>query len=168
MTTALQRPASGPIRVRPAPRREPPFDDEVGETAAAGRYDRWLPLSTSPPTGPLTLEYDPALPDPGRWSRSLLIGVIETAGGRRPLQQLSTMFTLPVATGLGHDLERAGALGRRHWTHAARVRSVHAVRVSDCAAEISATLQVGSRIRAVAMRLEARDGRWRCSKLHLG
>lgn len=168
MTTALRRPTSGAITVRPAPRREPPFDDELGDALPARRYDRCLPLAAAPRPQPVTPDYDLALPDPSRWSRSLLVAVIEMAGGRRPLQQLSAMFTLPVATGLRHDFELAAARGRRHWTHAAQVRSVHAVRMSERVAEVSATLQTGPRVRAVAMRLEAREGRWRCSKLLLG
>ena len=168
MTAALQRPTAGAITVRQAPRREPPFDDELTAPLIVGRYDQRLPLADPPSPEPPTLDYAPALPDPERWSRSLLIAVIEMAGGRRPLQQLSAMFTLSVATGLRHDFERAGTRGRRHWTHATQVRSVHAVRTSDLAAEVSATLQAGPRVRAVALRLEAREGRWRCSKLLLG
>jgi hypothetical protein len=33
---------------------------------------------------------------------------------------------------------------------------------------VCATVQTGTRVRAIAMRLEAKDGRWRCVRLQLG
>jgi hypothetical protein len=38
----------------------------------------------------------------------------------------------------------------------------------DNVAELSATVRVGERVRAVAMRLEVRHGRWCCTRLMLG
>jgi hypothetical protein len=35
-------------------------------------------------------------------------------------------------------------------------------------AEISATVQVGSRVRALALRIERRHDRWRCTRIQLG
>jgi hypothetical protein len=164
------RRAGRTITVRPAPRREPPFDDECPD-AAAGPLDQPLPFARParhpvrrlPPVAPRT-----ALPDPAAWGQRLLIGVIETAGGRRPLAQLAALLSRSVAAGLGGDFERAAQRGRPHWTHAARVRSVRASQPAEGVAELSATLQAGSRVRAVAMRLEARHGRWCCTRLLLG
>lgn len=172
MTATLTR--GRPARssaIRPAPRREPPFDDELQtvQLRAVGRYDRPLPFgepgrgATRPPV-PLPC----TLPDPAGWGRRLLIGIIEAAGGRRPLPQLSALLSPSVALGLGADLERANQLRTPHWTHTATVRTVHASSPSDGVAELSATLQAGRRVRAVALRLEARGGRWRCTKLQLG
>jgi hypothetical protein len=39
---------------------------------------------------------------------------------------------------------------------------------ADGVAELSAVVQVGPRYRAVAARLEGRNGRWRCVRLQLG
>ena len=166
---AVPVPAALPPRVtiRPAPHREPPFDDEL-TARPAGRYDQPLPLIANP-RGPLEIvPADPGLADPARWSRSLLIALGEIAAGRRPLQQLGAMFSMPIATGLTGDLERCTIRGRRHWMSAATVRSVRASQTSETVAEVSATLHVGGRVRAAALHLEARDGRWRCTKLHLG
>ncbi len=161
------------ISIRPAPRREPPFDDELPPRSLrlVGRYDQPLPFET-PTRRSLALAPRPAanigLPDPARWGRRLLVGIIETAGGRRPLQQLAALLSLSVARGLGADFERCGREGRRHWTHAASVRSVRASEPADGVAELCATVSVGGRVRAVAMRLEVRYGRWHCTRLQLG
>jgi len=48
------------------------------------------------------------------------------------------------------------------------VRTGHASSPSEGVAELSATLQAGPRVRAIALRLEARHGRWRCTRLQLG
>lgn len=155
--------------IRPAPRREPGFDDEVGTVQAVGRLDRRLPF---PSERRRTVQAAPALPhalpDPAGWARRLLIGIVETAGGKRPLQQLGAMLSPSVAAGLVGDFDRAAARGVRHWTHAATVRTVHATVPADGVAELNATLQAGRRVRAVALRLEVRHGRWRCTRLVLG
>lgn len=166
------RRSSGTIVVRPAPRREPPFDDELIEGASqVGVHDQPLPFERPrrralPPARPSPLRA--ALPDPGRWGRRLLVGVIETAGGRRPLNQLTALVTPSVAHGLRTDFERAALSGRPHWTSAAAVRSMRASEPVDNVAELSATVLVGERVRAVAMRLEVRHGRWCCTRLVLG
>lgn len=168
-STITVRRASGAIVVRPAPPREPPFDDELVDAAVPiGPYDRPLPFEY--PRRHLRVQPSPsalraALPDPAQWGRRLLIGIIEAAAGRRPLNQLTALLSPAVANGLRGDLELVGS---RHWTHAAAIRSVHAAEPADNVAEVSATLQHGRRVRAVAMRLEIRHGRWCCTRLVLG
>jgi Family of unknown function (DUF6459) len=161
------------IRVRPAPRREPPFDDETGARHlwVVGPLDRQLPFQA--PSPPWSRPAPPVrasvpLPDARRWARRLLTGIFETAAGRRPLQQLAAMLSPSVAYGLSADFERAARAGRRHWSHAARVRSVRATQPAVGVAEICATIQVGDRVRAVALRVEEHRERWRCTRLQLG
>lgn len=171
MTATLTR--GRPARssaLRPAPRREPPFDDEVHGVPlhAVGRYDRPLPFGRPDEAAEAPAPLPCTLPDPAGWGRRLLIGIIETAGGHRPLPQLAALLSPSVALGLGADLERANERRTPHWTHAATVRTVHASSPSDGVAELSATLQAGRRVRAIAMRLEARHGRWCCTRLQLG
>ncbi len=171
---ALPTPATVPaprVVLRAAPRREPAFDDELPPgIARPGRHDRHLPFERVP--APLAwrppLAGRTALPDPAPWSRRLLVGMIETAAGRRPLPQLAALLSPSVASGLGADFERAAGRGRPHWLHRAGVRSVHATQPSPGVAEIAATVDVGDRVRAVALRLETRHGRWRCTRLQLG
>jgi hypothetical protein len=66
------------------------------------------------------------------------------------------------------DFERAARRGRPHWMHCANVRTVRSSQPSENVAELSATVGVGERVRAIAMRLEVRHGRWCCTKLMLG
>lgn len=161
----------GTVSVRPAPHREPPFDDEVRVEHRVGRLDRPLPFeapvrtlrSVPPPT-----QVERALPDPAVWGRRLLVGVIESASGHRTLQQLSSLLSPAVARGLGTEFERAAAGRRRHWLHGATVRSVHAFEPAEGVAELCATLTAGSRARAVAIRLEESRGRWRCVLIQVG
>ncbi|MCU1659603.1 MAG: uncharacterized protein JWO57_4259 [Pseudonocardiales bacterium] len=162
-----------PIIVRPAPRREPPFDDELPSRHlhAVGPFDRPLPFARAPRVISAIAARSRAradLPDPALWSRRLLVGIIEAAAGKRPLQQLAALLNPPVARGLVADFERAAKSRRPHWIHAATVRSVRASEPADGVAEVCATVRVGPRVRAVAMRLEASEGRWRCTRLHFG
>ena len=79
MTAALRttgphtaRPARPPLRVvvRPAPHREPPFDDEL-EAPVATRHDRWLPFepASAPAPRPAPALRPQGLPDPEKWAR---------------------------------------------------------------------------------------------------
>jgi hypothetical protein len=97
-----------------------------------------------------------------------MIGITETAAGKRPLHQLSALLSPGVAHGLGADFERAAKSGAPHWTSTATVASVRASEPADGVAELSATVRHGKRVRAVAMRLEVRHGRWCCTRLMLG
>ncbi len=164
------RHAKGTIVVRPAPRREPPFDDELPELARATSYDRPLPfepVSRRRPVAPAP-PLRTGLPEPAQWARRLLIGIIETSGGRRPLNQLTALLSPSVANGLRADFERAAVRGRPHWTAAATIGSIRACEPARNVAELSATVRAGSRVRAIAIRLEARHGRWCCTRLMLG
>lgn len=172
--TITIRRAAGTIVVRPAPPREPPFDDEIADgSVVAGRHDRPLPFARSrrrratlPTPAPAPLRG--VLPDPAMWGQRLLVGIIEAAGGRRPVNQLAALLSPAVAHGLRTELEHAGRLNKPHWTHRAVVRSVRSSEPAEQVAELCATVRVGERVRAVAMRLEVRHGRWCCTKLVLG
>lgn len=159
------------MTVRRAPRREPPFDDEIpSNVVPLSRWDRPLPFEDLMPrrrTIAIRIVNDPDLPDPARWASSVLIGLVETANGRRPPQQLSHMFTAAIAARITADLTRRLG-GKPHWLHAATVRTVRAMQPCAGVAEVSATLQVASRVRAVAIRMERRHDQWRCTRIQLG
>lgn len=169
---------AGPrVTIRPAPLREPPFDDQVARRhlRLVGPHDRPLPFAAPPtpsrPAAPAVVACDvdgTPLPDAAAWGRRLLVGITESAAGRRPMQQLSALLSPSVAHGLGADLERAAQARRPHWTSAASVRTVRATHPRSAVAEVCATVQVGDRVRAVALRLEAHRGRWRCTRLQWG
>lgn len=170
-TSPSEAPSPAPrVVIRAAPRREPPFDDEIDDPRALPRaFDRRLPFDRPAARSVPTLApRRSALPDPSVWSRRLLVGLIETAGGRRPLHQLAALLSLAVTTGLRADLERAARGHTRHWLGRGAVRSVRASEPVEGVAEVCATVETGDRVRAVAMRLEQQHGRWRCTRLQLG
>ena len=77
-------------------------------------------------------------------------------------------FSRTLHMNLPAEFERAAGAGHRHWLHTATVRNVRASEPADGIAEVCATVQAGRRVRAVALRVERHDGRWRCTRLHLG
>ena len=103
MTAAIADPApttdpSHRVTVRPAPRREPPFDDEIPQRhlMLVGPHDRPLPFAPSrrrlidrrdafsmQPTG------RGQLPDPAWFGRRLLVAILEAMAGRRSPHQLA-------------------------------------------------------------------------------
>jgi hypothetical protein len=176
MTAVLATPdaktaAPLPVRLRPAPHREPPFDDELapGTAGLPGPWDARLPFAEPRLAAlPSPVSRRGMLPDPGIWGRRLLIGITESAAGLRPLPQLAALLAPSVAEGLARHVGRRGRDGRPHWLAGARVRSVRATQPAEDVAEISATLQCGPRVRAVALRLDVRHGRWRCTRLEIG
>ncbi len=168
----LASPERAQLTVRAAPRREPPFDDErpARHLHSVGPLDRPLPFARPAPRPVVTPVGSPRseLPDPAAWGRRVLVGIIEAAGGKRPLQQLGALLSPSIAHGLRADFDRAAQLRCRHWTHAATLRSIRASEPREGVAEVCATVQIGDRVRAVAFRAEAQQGKWRCTRLQIG
>ena len=164
--------------LRPAPRREPPFDDEQAgrHLSLVGPLDRQLPLETARPATsaqPLPSESFGSrptgiheLPEPTVLARRLVIGVIETATGRRSASQLRHHTSPTVQAGLARDAGRISRLGSAR--RPATLHSLHVTEPADGVAEVAAVLRVGDRFRALALRLEGLDGRWRCVRLQIG
>jgi hypothetical protein len=174
MSTALAAPPrpARTVVIRPAPRREPPFDDELPDAAVrCGPFDQRLPFER-PSARPVVWRPGPprprGMPDPGPWGRRLLIGMIETAGGHRPLHQLAALLSPSVSRGLGADFERAAQAGAPHWLCRAKLRSIRVAEPAPGVAEMCATVETGRRVRALALRLEEHHGRWCCTRLQLG
>jgi hypothetical protein len=176
MTFPAQRRDAVMITVRPAPVREPPFDDEVSarHLSVVGPYDQPLPFPSAPRRVPLdgrdtfavrqTGRHD--LPDPAVWGRRLLVAIIESMAGRRSLRQLAPHLSAAVHHGLATDTERAAR--HRKWVRSASVRRVRVCEPADGVAELAAVIQCATRYRAMAARLEGLDGRWRCTRLEIG
>ena len=95
-----------------------------------------------------------------------MIGVIETATGRRPASQLRQHTSPTVHAGLARDAGRIDRLGSAR--RPATLHSVHITEPADAVAEVTAVLRVGDRFRALALRLEGFEGRWRCVRLQIG
>lgn len=177
-----QEPAPAPrFLPRPAPRREPPFDDELAarHLSLVGPLDQPLPFDTLGPNAPSAMRLhtgpDPfairptgrqELPEPAAFARRLVIGVLEAATGRRSASQLRHHTSPTVQAGLTRDAGRISRLGSTH--RPATLHSLHITEPADGVAEVAAVVRVGDRFRALALRLEGLDGRWRCVRLQIG
>lgn len=160
------------VRRLPLPSSQPPYDDEVADTTKppSGHRSR---RSVPPTNGALALstaeqpqrprpapsESITALPDPRRWAAKLTQAAIEGLYGQRSLHQLTRWTDEAVHTAL---VRRARAVQQRSAVRP-RIRAVRVCRVSDVVAEAAAIVQLGLQTRAVAVRLEAVDGRWLCT-----
>jgi Family of unknown function (DUF6459) len=176
---SAERPV-GRFRIRQAPDREPPFDDEAAgpRLALVGPRDQPLPFAVRqlaparirPAAEPDSFGRLPTarddLPDPRGFARRFVIAVIEAATGRRTAGQLGSHTSPGVQAGLARDAGRISRLGT-----AARPATLHSMRLTEPAdgvVEAAATVRVGARYRAIAFRLEGLDGRWRCVRLQIG
>ncbi len=147
-----------------------------GEVAAVPATAPSLRLVGREPA--LDLDTDPAvavvatsrrdLPDPGPWTAQLVQAVVEVLAQERPRQQLVRWLTTEVYADLGAHLAAAprrgpapASAGRARRT----VSSIHVFEPADGVVEASAVVLGGRRARAVAVRLEGWDGRWRCTRL---
>lgn len=182
---AESTPEDGPPRarfsVRPAPPREPPFDDELParHLVVVGPWDRTLPFTSEPAPRPVAprsgLIPDSAQPsrlerptqlDPAGFSRRLAVAIIEVATGRRSAAQLRRLTGPAVQAGLARDAGRITRLGSA--SRPATIHSVHVSEPADGVAEVAVIVEVGARFRALAIRLEADGGTWRCVRLQIG
>jgi hypothetical protein len=158
----------------PTPPGEPPYDDErepdapqpaPGQTALALSFR----LAGGLPAAP-DIEYDDTLvaqptpraelPDPRPWAARFAQASSEVLAGFRPVGQLLRWTTVAVYDELGAAV---GSLRDRPV-----LRSVRVTEPRDGVAEACALVRTGPRTRALALRLEGYDGRWRCTALEFG
>ncbi|MDP3712100.1 MAG: Rv3235 family protein [Mycobacteriales bacterium] len=105
-----------------------------------------------------------ALPPARRFAHAMLQRLVEVDAGVRPLAQLERDLTLEAFEGLtARYAGSARTPGPR--PTAAAVRSVHVQARPEGVAEVCGTVLRGARPIAVALRLEGRDGVWRCTDL---
>ncbi len=102
-----------------------------------------------------------ALPPAGRVGPALATAVIEVLGGFRALGQLRAHCAPDVFAGLGNQ-----PVGRR--PEMPRLVSTRVCEPADGVAEVSAVFRGSGRVRALAMRLQGVDGRWRVTALQVG
>jgi Family of unknown function (DUF6459) len=166
-----------PLRVLPAPVAEPhPLGAPRRPRGEHPPAQGVLPLRLSPQDLPGTDAFfapqptpSTALPDPAVLTRSLVQAVVEVLGGVRPAAQLLRWLSADVYAGV----QRRAALAARIRGGRAPARRVvvRHVRVSvprDGVAEAAVAVRDGDRVRAVALRLEGLDGRWRVTALEVG
>lgn len=113
-------------------------------------------------TGPAPRAGAPAgLPEPGAWLVALLQAMREVATGDRPRHQLRRWVGGEVYEWLGRVSAARGTapLGA--------LCSVHVCQPASGVVEATALVADRGRVRAVALRLEAAHGSWRCSRLDI-
>ncbi|MCF2705980.1 hypothetical protein I6E29_01680 [Arcanobacterium haemolyticum] len=113
-------------------------------------------------TDSLTTPLPPEAPKPAPIAAIIVIQAIEILLGHRPHQHLHHWLSREVYSTL---VRRAGLAARIHGT-APRIRAPYVHRLHLCmpvarAAEVAIAVHDGNRLRAAAIRLEYRKGRWR-------
>jgi len=176
--------APAPLRLMRAPVADPPYDDEL--PPGAPWVDGSLALAFPPSGEPVSLRLVPPacldddfgpqptaradLPDPRPMTRRLTQAIAEVLAGARPAAQLARYATLDVLDHLERSTGRLGQLGPvgRGTPMRPVVASVHVSEPADGVAEVCAVVDTGPRRRAMALRLEGLDGRWRATELQFG
>lgn len=181
MTATVQPlidPAPPRLRLLAAPCCEPPYDDELPAAAPAAPSSRRLRVVPEPRSLSGSAGAPDPLPDalvdaadagsvpPARqFAHAFVQRLLEVMAGLRPLTQLRRDTTVEVYAALEQVLAaRPRAAGRRPTSR--DVRSVHVQERPDGTAEVCATVVRGSRVRALALRMQlhSADG-WQCSVL---
>lgn len=109
----------------------------------------------------VTMTATAALPPARATAAALTRAVLESLSDCRPLEQLRPHCAPDVFAGL----QLAERLGPRGSTHLVTARVCEP---ADGAVEVSAVFRCADRVRAMAMRLQGVDGRWRITVLQLG
>jgi hypothetical protein len=157
------------IRVRPIPDICPPVIDT--RTALPQELSPFiqgtLAISFCDPDysrAPSTFSND--LPEPTAWVTHMAQALIEVMSGARPAPQVIRWTTPEVYS----VVARRNATSRRRTTQARRaiVRKVRICEPARGVVEACAVVVDNGRVRAIAMRLNAVDGRWVVSQLQVG
>lgn len=110
------------------------------------------------------------LPDPGQLLENLAGAVIEILLGVREVQQIARFVTEALFDAL---MERASIARRERARRQQRevpgfaIGSVHTCHPADGVVESAIVVRSAGRTRAVAIRLEGLDGRWRATALRV-
>lgn len=108
------------------------------------------------------------LPDPEPLIENLARGVIEILLGVREVQQIARWVTESTYEQLMRralTARRARALRRQRQVPGFAISSVRTCHTADGVVEGAVVVRSGGRTRAVAMRLERLDGRWRATAI---
>ncbi len=133
----------------PAPPSLAPADDDDEDDGATGR-------------GLLAT----CLPDPERWAAMIAQAVVEILVGRRPVAQVVRWVDAPIYERVRRSAQALAARGTDRTGTPVRVRRVR-LDTHDCGVEAVVVVDDGRRCRALALRLDAIDGRWLCTALDI-
>jgi hypothetical protein len=112
------------------------------------------------------------LPDPAVWASRITHALLEVMTGLRPAPQV-VRWTSPevyavIARRSALAARRAAAGNVPRQRERLRVTRVRVCEPADGIAEAAVVVQHGARVRAVALRLEGQDGKWRITALQIG
>lgn len=166
---ALPVPVIEPEALRTAVLGRPAVPASQGMLALSFTADRGYDADTDPDFGPQhTSSRD--LPDPVAACSALVQAVMEVLGGTRPAAQLTRWLAADVYAAISRRASLAARM-RRDSVPSGRQAVVRGVRVcepADGIVEGSAVVVESGRVRAVALRLEGMDGRWRATAVEVG
>lgn len=109
------------------------------------------------------------LPDARQWAAHIAQGVVEVMHGVRPPSQVMRWTSPEVYAVVARRGSRAARRrDERSSAHRTRVVSVHLCEPATDVVEASVVLVDGARVRALALRLAGRDGRWVVEALQVG
>jgi hypothetical protein len=182
--TATARQPVVPVRRPPAPGGPlatvtylgPPGDDQEVVPVASVQgtlaldLDR-VPAAPAVPDLRVVDEADHQHRELRAWAARFAQAMVEVLGGDRPVTQLLRWTNARVYADLDRRvriLGRTAPAPTRLSTVRPQVRSVHVCRPAPGSAEVSVHVRHGHRSRAIAARLEQRNGRWTCVALQLG
>lgn len=112
------------------------------------------------------------LPDPRQWAAHIAQALVEVMHGVRPPSQVMRWSTPEVYAVVARRGSRAARRATAHRgegrAHRTRVTRVLVCEPAEDVVEASVVLIDGSRVRAMALRLVGRDGRWLVEAMHIG
>jgi len=109
------------------------------------------------------------LPDPTSLCCSVVRAAVEVLRGERPVAQLQRWLAPDVFDAIGRRAQLAqDAPDRVAASRPVAIRRARLLRLGDAAAEATIVLEDMERVRAAAVRLEARRGVWRVVVLEIG
>ncbi|GAA4628786.1 Rv3235 family protein [Cellulomonas oligotrophica] len=106
--------------------------------------------------------------DPALLTRRVGLACVEVALGRRPVAQLARWLAPGVLEQVRVRAALAARAGARPPAHAPRARRVRACAVDEHTVEACLVVDDGTRVRAVALRLESHRGSWQVTTLEIG
>ena len=117
---------------------------------------------------PLVPQPNPPLPDPTAQCCSVVRAAVEVLRGERPASHLTRWVTPQVRDQLVERARLMSAVRKDRTGRPVQVRRVRLLRLGDDVAEATVVLDDDGRVRAAAVRLEARRGVWRVAVLEIG
>ncbi|SDO16104.1 hypothetical protein SAMN05660199_01397 [Klenkia soli] len=159
----------GPVRLWLVPTPGPALDPEpvvrLLRPGVPSPRPRQLPGPRPGAPRPAPAAPSRSLPDPAPVAHRLVTMTLEAFSGRRSFAQLRGAYTLPVFTAVSRGRRPAWCVDG---TGPLVVGTVRVAEPVAGVAEVCVVARRNGRAHAVAVRLEAVDGAWRCTALQVG